>query len=230
VPSEDAAFIKKNAKVIQKTADNKTKGKYIMIEGIDNSKNNVFAAEAVPAEPSNFLLKEPAQQQNEKKEAYNLSFSDEAWNVLGSEEEKKPENEKNDERDAFGRKELSSEEERQVDELKKIDRDVKAHEQAHLSAAGGYARGGAQYDYVTGPDGNRYANGGHVNLDTSPEKEPEATIRKAEIIRKAALAPANPSPSDRKIAADAAKMAADAQQELAEQRMKEEKAPSQNVA
>jgi hypothetical protein len=177
-----------------------------MLDGIENLKNSAFAAETGQAAPSDVPFKEPAQQENEKKEAYELAFSDEAWDALEGE----------DERDAFGRKELSDEEERQVDELKRIDKEVKTHEQAHLSAAGGYARGGAQYDYVTGPDGKRYASSGHVNLDVSPEKEPEATIRKAEIIRKAALAPANPSPSDRKIAADAAKMAADAQQELAE--------------
>ncbi|WP_461252244.1 putative metalloprotease CJM1_0395 family protein, partial [Treponema sp. R8-4-B8] len=101
--------------------------------------------------------------------------------------------------------------------LKKIDKKVHVHEQAHLSAAGGYARGGANYDYVTGPDGNRYANSGHVNLDTGREKTPEATIIKANIIQKAALAPADPSPSDRQIAANAAKMAADAQKEIAEE-------------
>ncbi|GBU25953.1 hypothetical protein R83H12_02622 [Fibrobacteria bacterium R8-3-H12] len=103
-----------------------------------------------------------------------------------------------------------------VEELK-IDKKVHVHEQAHLSAAGGYARGGANYDYVTGPDGNRYANSGHVNLDTGREKTPEATIIKANIIQKAALAPADPSPSDRQIAANAAKMAADAQKEIAEE-------------
>jgi hypothetical protein len=193
-----------------------------MIDSIENLKNNAFTAEIGPNAPSDSSFKEPAQQKNEKKEAYELAFSDDAWNVLGGEDEKKAENDKNGERDAFGKEKLSDDEERQLEELKKIDRDVKTHEQAHLSAAGGYARGGAQYDYVTGPDGKRYANGGHVNLDTSPEKEPEATIRKAEIIRKAALAPANPSPSDRQIAAEASKMAADAQQELAVQRMKEQ--------
>ncbi|MDR2595094.1 MAG: hypothetical protein LBC87_10035 [Fibromonadaceae bacterium] len=132
---------------------------------------------------------------------YNLSLSDENWKTLGKK----------------GEQELSEEDLRMVEELKKIDKKVHIHEQAHLSAAGGYARGGAHYDYVRGPDGNKYANSGHVNLDTSREKTPEATIRKANIIQKAALAPADPSPADKQIAANAAKMAVDAQQELAEE-------------
>jgi len=125
--------------------------------------------------------------------AYDLSFSEEGWEVFDK---------------------LSEEDQRKVDELEKIDKKVRIHEQAHLSAAGGYARGGANYDYVTGPDGKRYASSGHVNIDTSPEKTPEATIRKADIVRKAALAPADPSPADRQIATDAEKMKAEAQKEL----------------
>jgi hypothetical protein len=107
-----------------------------------------------------------------------------------------------------------------VEELNKVDKNVHVHEQAHLSAAGGYARGGANYEYTTGPDGKRYAVAGHVNLDTGPERTPEATIRKAEVIRRAALAPADPSSADRQIAADAAKMAQEAQREIAGQQQK----------
>jgi hypothetical protein len=146
---------------------------------------------------------------NEEDLSYKLSLSDENWNILGNTDKSSKENDKNEE-------ELSEEELRKIEELKKIDKKVHTHEQAHLSAAGGYARGGANYDYVTGPDGKRYANAGHVNLDVSKEKTPEATIRKANIIQKAALAPAEPSPADRQIAANAAKMAADAQKEMAE--------------
>ncbi|MDR1811405.1 MAG: hypothetical protein LBQ87_01085 [Candidatus Fibromonas sp.] len=155
---------------------------------------------------------------------YKLSFSEEGWDIFEEKDKDKDGAEKKgdgkdskDSKDSKGLKELSEEEQRKIDELEKIDRKVRTHEQAHLSAAGGYARGGANYDYVTGPDGKRYANSGHVNIDTSPENTPEATIRKAEIVRKAALAPAEPSPSDRQIAADAEKMSQNAQRELAEQ-------------
>jgi len=136
---------------------------------------------------------------NEGNLGYKLHLSDENWKALGDKG-----------------KELNEEDQRKVEELKKIDKRVHIHEQAHLSAAGGYARGGANYDYVTGPDGNRYANGGHVNLDTSREKTPEATLAKAKIIQKAALAPADPSPADKEIAASAVKMALEAQKEIAE--------------
>jgi hypothetical protein len=146
-------------------------------------------------------------QGNEDSEAYNLSFSDEGWDAFdgkGKKEEKSEEKE-----------ELSEEEKKEIEELKKVDKNVHVHEQAHLSAAGGYARGGANYEYTTGPDGKRYAVAGHVNMDTGPEKTPEATIRKAETIRRAALAPADPSSADRQIAAEASKMAQEAQREIA---------------
>ncbi len=99
--------------------------------------------------------------------------------------------------------------------LRQRDREVRAHEMAHLAAAGPYAVGGPTYEYRKGPDGQRYAVGGHVNIDTSPVPgDPEATLRKAETIRRAALAPGDPSPQDRSVAAAAASMATKAQIEL----------------
>jgi len=184
-----------------------------MIEGIHNSPNEYSVHEA---NGRDVLSKK--QGENEGNSAvekdskdYELSLTDNGWDVLN----KKADEEDKKERDSTGKEELSEEDQRKVDELEKIDRKVRTHEQAHLSAAGGYARGGANYNFVTGPDGKRYANAGHVNIDTSPENTPAATIRKAETVRKAALAPADPSPSDRQIAADATKMAQDAQRELA---------------
>ncbi len=110
---------------------------------------------------------------------------------------------------------LSEEEQKEVRKLKDKDRRVRAHEQAHLSAAGGLARSGAKFEYQTGPDGQRYAVGGEVSIDTSAvEGDPQATLRKAERIRRAALAPADPSAQDRAVAAEAAAMAAEAQQDL----------------
>ncbi len=112
---------------------------------------------------------------------------------------------------------LTEEERKQVQELQRRDREVRAHEQAHLAAAGGHALGGASYSYQAGPDGRRYAVGGEVSIDTSPVRDdPRATIAKAQTIRAAALAPADPSGADRAVAAAAAKMEADAQRELAE--------------
>jgi hypothetical protein len=96
--------------------------------------------------------------------------------------------------------ELSQEEKEVVDQLKRIDRDVRAHEQAHLSAAGPYATGGASFQTTTGPDGNAYALSGEVGIDTRAEKTPEATIRKMQVVQAAALAPADPSAQDRAVA------------------------------
>ncbi len=112
---------------------------------------------------------------------------------------------------------LTPEEQAVVAELRQTDRQVRAHEQAHLSAAGGLARG-VSFTYVTGPDGQRYAVGGEVSIDTSPVGgDPEATIRKAQQIRGAANAPANPSSRDRQVAAQAGQMEQAARVELAQQ-------------
>jgi hypothetical protein len=114
----------------------------------------------------------------------------------------------------------SEAERREVKELRETDRRVRAHEQAHMGAGGGLVRGGPTYEYKTGPDGRRYAVGGEVQLNTSPVNgNPEATKRKAERIRRAALAPADPSPQDRQVAAQAEAMANRANQEQVQAKM-----------
>ncbi|MBW3595686.1 MAG: hypothetical protein KY475_00260 [Planctomycetes bacterium] len=118
--------------------------------------------------------------------------------------------------------ELTPEERQQVKELQIRDREVRAHEQAHLAAAGPYALGGPTYEHETGPDGNRYAVGGEVQIDTSPvPDDPEATIAKARVVRAAALAPAKPSAQDQAVAAAAAKMESEARAELMKQEQEE---------
>jgi len=112
---------------------------------------------------------------------------------------------------------LTPEQQQQVDKLKATDRRVRAHEQAHLAAGGGLVTGGAVYQYQTGPDGKQYAVGGEVHIDTGEEKDPEATLRKAEQVKAAALAPADPSGQDRSVAASADAMAAKARLEIMEQ-------------
>lgn len=110
---------------------------------------------------------------------------------------------------------LTQEQQAQVAKLAQTDRAVRAHEQAHLAAAGGYAHGGASYSFARGPDGQLYAVAGEVSIDTSPESDPEKTIAKARVIQAAANAPADPSGQDRAVAAAAAQMEATARQELA---------------
>ena len=97
------------------------------------------------------------------------------------------------------------------------DREVRQHEAAHVAAAGQYA-GSPTYTYQRGPDGKAYAIGGEVSLDIAEVAgDPEATLQKAETIRTAALAPAQPSGQDRKVASRASGMAAKARQEMVEE-------------
>ncbi len=116
---------------------------------------------------------------------------------------------------ASGPEDLDMAELRMVERLKMRDREVKAHEMAHLANAGQYAAGGPSYTYQQGPDGRRYAVGGEVPIDISGERTPEETIRKMRTVRRAAMAPANPSSADRNIAAMASRKEAEARQELA---------------
>lgn len=61
--------------------------------------------------------------------------------------------------------ELSRAERQVLQQLKSRDREVKAHEQAHLAAGGQYVQGGANYSYRIGPDGKMYAVGGEVSIN-----------------------------------------------------------------
>ena len=111
----------------------------------------------------------------------------------------------------------SSRDDEAVRDLEQRDRDVRSHEQAHAVAAGGV---GSQptFTYQVGPNGHLYAVSGEVKIDTSPVPgDPEATLRKAQQIEKAAFAPGDPSPEDRRAAVMAAAIAARARQELARQ-------------
>ncbi|MBV8659519.1 MAG: hypothetical protein JO142_16990 [Burkholderiales bacterium] len=109
---------------------------------------------------------------------------------------------------------LSQDQQQEVTKLKATDDNVRKHEQAHLAVAGGLATSGASYTYQRGPDGKSYAVGGEVSIDVSPGNTPEETIKKAEQIQRAALAPADPSGQDRSVAAQAASMEADARAKL----------------
>jgi len=114
---------------------------------------------------------------------------------------------------------LSEEEQEQIEQLKQRDQEVRRHEAAHKAAAGGFATGGPVFEYQKGPDGKRYAVGGHVSIDTSPvEGDPQATIQKMQVIRQAALAPGDPSSQDRAVAASAARKAQQARQQINEER------------
>lgn len=101
-----------------------------------------------------------------------------------------------------------------IKELQSRDREVRAHEQAH-AAAGGAHTGAPSYTFEVGPDGKKYAVEGEVAVDLSPVKgDPQATITKLQKVYNAALAPANPSTQDTRIASKAAQLIAEAQSQL----------------
>ncbi len=105
---------------------------------------------------------------------------------------------------------LTEDEQKAVRALEARDREVRAHEAAHMRAGGDLVRGGASFSYQRGPDGRQYAIGGEVSIDTSSGSTPAETIARAERIRAAALAPAEPSAQDMQVAAEATRMAAEA--------------------
>ena len=110
-------------------------------------------------------------------------------------------------------KQQEAQEQRVIDQLKARDREVRAHEQAH-AAVGGSLAGSPSYEYQTGPDGQKYAVGGEVSIDVAKTNDPESTIRKMQTVRAAALAPAEPSSQDRKVAAQASRNISEARAEL----------------
>lgn len=120
-----------------------------------------------------------------------------------------------------GRRELSAEARDRLRALQARDLDVRAHESAHVAAAGALA-GGTSYDYVLGPDGRLYAVAGEVSIRLQRGDTPEETMRIARQVRAAALAPADPSSQDQSVASAAAALEAAAQRERASLRRAEE--------
>ncbi len=116
--------------------------------------------------------------------------------------------------------ELTPEEQEVVAELSARDREVRAHEQAHATV-GGHLAGSPSYEFESGPDGKRYAVAGEVPIELREGRDPEETLRNAQIVRRAALAPAEPSPQDRSVAAAASQMEARARAEILEERAAE---------
>lgn len=120
-------------------------------------------------------------------------------------------------RDSNGEPQTDAEiaaEEAEIQQLKSRDQEVRAHELAH-AAVGGSTTGAPKYEYEVGPDGRKYAVSGEVDVDLSKVPgDPVATIAKMRKVHAAALAPANPSAQDRKVAAQATQAILEAQTEI----------------
>lgn len=107
-----------------------------------------------------------------------------------------------------------------IQQLKRIEQKIIAHELAHKSVAGELA-GSVHYKYKIGPDGRKYIVGGEVPIQIKEGKTPEETIKIAQRIKAAALAPADPSPQDLRVAARATIMEMQARIELYKKQFEE---------
>ena len=98
------------------------------------------------------------------------------------------------------------------------DAEVRAHEEAHLRAAGVFAQGGPTFTTTKGPDGRHYAIGGKVFIDVSEiAGDPRATAAKMKQVHRAAMAPdSHHSAADLSVAAQAQQKLATAEREMQE--------------
>lgn len=114
---------------------------------------------------------------------------------------------------------LEEAEQEELEEIKQLvarDREVRAHEAAHAAVGGRFA-GVPKYQFTRGPDGINYAVAGEVEISVGEVPgDPQATLAKVRHVKAAAIAPADPSPQDLRIAAEAARMEAEALVEIAE--------------
>ncbi|CAM2962788.1 putative metalloprotease CJM1_0395 family protein [Helicobacter burdigaliensis] len=138
-----------------------------------------------------------------------------------SKEESTTQKEEKENTTTLNGKELEPSQVQYVRKLEQIDRNVKAHEAAHVAAGAGVTRGGASYTYTKGPDGKMYATAGEVPIALEKGDTPEQTIQNARQVIAAAMAPSDPSPQDYKVAASAAQMEIQARAELAKENAKE---------
>jgi len=105
-------------------------------------------------------------------------------------------------------------------QLKARDAEVRSHEAAHITASGGMA-GMASFAYKTGPDGRRYVVSGEVSLTVRRGSTPEESLKIAEKMHAAALAPSSPSGVDRSVAAAAAMQITEAKEMISRMRAEE---------
>ena len=106
----------------------------------------------------------------------------------------------------------------QIAQLQETDSKVRAHEMAHQAAGGGLA-GAPHYTLKKGPDGKDYAVAGEVPIKIEQSNDPKKTIEDMQQVKAAALAPADPSPQDIKVAQNADMIAAKAEIKLQQEKL-----------
>ena len=178
-----------------------------------------------PGLPPSPVTYERPQIQTDLQSAFQNVFGGERDNA--QDESAGKENAQSEQREQRQAQQQAQQEAQEIEQLKARDREVRAHEQAHAATGGQYA-GSPQYEFTTGPDNKRYATGGEVSIDISEEQNPEQTLRKMQQVRAAALAPAQPSSQDLKVAAEAAQKAFEARNDIAQENREELEAVSQS--
>ena len=92
---------------------------------------------------------------------------------------------------------------KEISQLQQTEQEVIQHENAHKSVGAGVT-GAVTYTHTTGPDDQRYINGGEVAIQMpATTGETDETLQLLEKVRQAALAPTEPSPQDLRVAASA---------------------------
>ncbi|MDA3950085.1 MAG: putative metalloprotease CJM1_0395 family protein [Spirochaeta sp.] len=95
------------------------------------------------------------------------------------------------------------------------DGEVRHHERSHARTLGPYATTPVMYDTARGPEGEVVATGGRIGVDLDPVPgDPSATLKKARVVLNAAHAPGSPSAADMRVAAEAYRLAQQAQDEI----------------
>jgi hypothetical protein len=106
----------------------------------------------------------------------------------------------------------------QANELKRLETKadkVVSHEDAHAMVGGALMLGGPVYQYEVGPDGEVYETAGQSRIDMSPlAGNPQGTISKMQQVKRAAMAPLNPSGADRVVASQADQIENQARKQL----------------
>jgi hypothetical protein len=174
-----------------------------------NSENIDFASLKAKAELANNTISEQkGDQQGEHQEKENKHSSQHSTS------NETPEDKNTNGSLESDSQEINAQQAQVINELKLRDKEVRAHELAH-AAVGGSVTGAPNYSFEIGPDGQQYAVGGEVSVDLSTVAgNPSATIAKMQKVHAAALAPANPSAQDIKVAANAVQIILQAQSEL----------------
>lgn len=149
---------------------------YLNYKGLDSQ-----SKDQVPRDQSTEMPEDPVVKKQKAKEAEAVSGK----SVKGSGKEKE-----------------TPEELAAIRQLVNAEKKVVAHEQAHMSVGGQYA-GAASYGYTNGPDGKRYITSGEVPISVPSTDDPEKMLVALKQVVKAALAPADPSPQDIKVAQSA---------------------------